>query len=935
MLNLGQIQFGLGVDTRALQQATQRVVSFGAAVENAAAATGRGARAAEAAFRRQEAAALRGLSSVQQLNDAIRRGTTGAEQTALLNRTTRAFDQYSRQLTQGQRSQIAYQRANESFAASMGTVQRRLAQVRAEQVAQRQGMTQFGNFLRELTSASILAIGPLSGVGARIAALGVIANRGGFLLAGFLGGVIGLGAGLYKLSTATIQTALDLGAVKARLESASGASEIAQSQFDDLKQMASNTGVEFVSLADQFTRFQAAAQGTSLEGDKARQIFENLAFAIGAFQLDAQSAEGVFRAVEQMMSKGTVTSEELRQQLGDRLPGAFKAAADATGKTTAQLNKLLKTGKLSTEQFLLPFSQQVRQRLAGDVGDSVVSLRASVNRLQNAFTFFNLKFDEAFGISTIFQKGVESLTSALDYLGNHIKQVVGFIGAFAGGLSLLALPRILAGFASLLNLFTAFGAAFIGLNAIMAASPLGAIGLVAIRLAAIFGGAAIAVKLFGNSASAAEVAQKELKDGGDALIATHEAQAKAVTNSAQKYVEAAKITIQALMEQLKVLELVDQGQKDFIKSFDESGKKWFEMGLDQIGARLLAGAKQASGAMQGEIDPVVQQITAAQERLKKLQDLANKKPATVSIGDEMTKRQTKAIREAGEAADDLARANAAMTKGPSFFEHFEKQDEINKKIREFKEKLVDAEVPIDIIKQKVDAYSFALEYNRKISEGTFAAQKQLATEFRNITVQAFDDTAKALSDAIVSGKLNAQSFVDVVKTMASSIIQQILKLAVINPILNSIFNPATPFPAFGGGIGSLLGFAKGGAFSGGVQMMAKGGILQQPTMFHTQRGLAIGGEAGTEAVMPLVRTNSGHLGVRSTGSGGNTQGPQTVVNVVTPPGSSVQRSQRQGNNNTQIVDLVIETMNNAIAGGRSDRSNNARFGARARLQPVT
>jgi hypothetical protein len=73
MLNLGQVQFGLGVDTRQLLAATQRVVQFGGAVNRAAAATGAGARTIEAAMRRQEAAALSGLSSVQKLNDAIRR----------------------------------------------------------------------------------------------------------------------------------------------------------------------------------------------------------------------------------------------------------------------------------------------------------------------------------------------------------------------------------------------------------------------------------------------------------------------------------------------------------------------------------------------------------------------------------------------------------------------------------------------------------------------------------------------------------------------------------------------------------------------------------------------------------------------------------------------------------------------------------------------
>ena len=45
-------------------------------------------------------------------------------------------------------------------------------------------------------------------------------------------------------------------------------------------------------------------------------------------------------ALAQMASKGTVQAEELRGQLGERLPGAFKIAAAAMGVTQAELVSL-------------------------------------------------------------------------------------------------------------------------------------------------------------------------------------------------------------------------------------------------------------------------------------------------------------------------------------------------------------------------------------------------------------------------------------------------------------------------------------------------------------------------------------------------------------------------------------------------------------------
>lgn len=69
------------------------------------------------------------------------------------------------------------------------------------------------------------------------------------------------------------------------------------------------------------------------------------------------------------------------------------------------------------------------------------------------------------------------------------------------------------------------------------------------------------------------------------------------------------------------------------------------------------------------------------------------------------------------------------------------------------------------------------------------------------------------------------------------------------------------------GIGSILGFAKGGAFSNS--------IVTEPTLFRFARGAALGemGEAGPEAIMPLKRGPDGSLGVQSHGGGG------TVVNA--------------------------------------------------------
>jgi hypothetical protein len=66
--------------------------------------------------------------------------------------------------------------------------------------------------------------------------------------------------------------------------------------------------------------------------------------------------------------------------------------------------------------------------------------------------------------------------------------------------------------------------------------------------------------------------------------------------------------------------------------------------------------------------------------------------------------------------------------------------------------------------------------------------------------------------------------------------------------------------------GSTKYGADGLAFdNGNVTKYALGGIIDRPTMFATNTGVAIGGEAGTEAILPLSRGANGELGVQGGG----------------------------------------------------------------------
>ena len=87
--------------------------------------------------------------------------------------------------------------------------------------------------------------------------------------------------------------------------------------------------------------------------------------ALGA-PLAGHAYDGAMMALGQMVSKGNVSMEELRQQLGERLPGAYSIAARAMGVTEQQLGKLLETGQVVSADLLPKFAAQLQR----DMGDA-------------------------------------------------------------------------------------------------------------------------------------------------------------------------------------------------------------------------------------------------------------------------------------------------------------------------------------------------------------------------------------------------------------------------------------------------------------------------------------------------------------------------------------------------------------------------------------
>lgn len=145
-----------------------------------------------------------------------------------------------------------------------------------------------------------------------------------------------------------------------------------------------------------FQTLTGSLKGTALEGQATRDIFEAVGIAASVMNLSAEQSEGAFLALSQMASKGKVSAEELRGQLGERIPGALGIAARAMGMTQAQFNQMLDSGKIMAEDFLPKFSKELKNTFEGGLPAAMNSMQSAINRQENALTQFKLKTGETF-----------------------------------------------------------------------------------------------------------------------------------------------------------------------------------------------------------------------------------------------------------------------------------------------------------------------------------------------------------------------------------------------------------------------------------------------------------------------------------------------------------------------------------------------------------
>lgn len=199
----------------------------------------------------------------------------------------------------------------------------------------------------------------------------------------------------------------------------SSSSELAQTN-EFLAGVSDRLGIGILDARKSYLKFRAAAGSTNLSVKQTQKIFESFSKASSILSLSGDDTRGVFKALEQIISKGKVSSEELRLQLGERLPGAFSIMAKSLNVSVSQLDAMLKKGEVLSEDALPKFAAEVEKAFGVENLERIDTLAAAQGRLSTAW----VELVDALDTESVFGTVLNFFTSFVNVIQRNLGLII-------------------------------------------------------------------------------------------------------------------------------------------------------------------------------------------------------------------------------------------------------------------------------------------------------------------------------------------------------------------------------------------------------------------------------------------------------------------------------------------------------------------------------
>ena len=237
--------------------------------------------------------------------------------------------------------------------------------------------------------------GTIAGAGVFGGIEGALGAGFGALFGGPAGAIVGGGigaqlGGFRQAAGAVAEYSAQLAKLRIALQGVTSNQTEYQLALQAINQATEDFAIPQSLVTQQFTRLQASVQGAGGNIRDTETAFKGIVAAVRATGGSLADVDGALTATAQVFSKGKVSAEELRQQIGERLPGAFTIFAESIGKTPQELDKALEQGQVSLQDFQV-FAEELFRRYgetAQEIADGPASagdrLKVALENLQEA-----------------------------------------------------------------------------------------------------------------------------------------------------------------------------------------------------------------------------------------------------------------------------------------------------------------------------------------------------------------------------------------------------------------------------------------------------------------------------------------------------------------------------------------------------------------------
>ncbi|MFO0160516.1 MAG: tape measure protein [Alphaproteobacteria bacterium] len=611
--------------------------------------------------------------------------------------------------------------------------------------------------MRGLASASDAAVRSFGALGNSLGSTGSafvsVAGRAGGAAAAIAAVAVGAAAAGSAIARAGDQATESL----ARLQAATGSFGAAEKVYQNLYALSQQTGVAISESANAFARFAIAAREIGATNDQVLALVRTVQQAgIIAGASTAETSATVMQ-LGQALASGRLQGDELRSVL-ENMPTLAEALARELGASVGELRKMGEAGKL-TADVVMPALIRAGQSLNAEFEKMPLTMGRAFSILGEAMSRFAGDLDRALGLSQGIARAAQAAAAAVNQ------------GRVAVGLG-TPMEQASAGYDRSRDRLAVLDQQISNAEAALAetAMPGGTRGIMRRNLENLRAEREAALRELQTFITRRSQLEREAQEAGEAEAYT----------ASQRAIIAGRRADQARLEEL--YKALDKERGIRAEHADR---------VQQIDALAARGAIESEEATR-------LRAAADKDRDEALARLAGRT--------ETTRAATERLTEAERAHQRLVERGTSLVEGAAT-----EQEKYAEQVKALDAALAAARITQEQYNRTLTQLDPATRAAREAAAKAEQEAQQFAERSRNalasIGENALDRIGNGLVNAFAAGKQAAIDFGSIARQVVTSVVTDMAKLTIVNPLVNAVLGASRP---------SLMGAFGGAAPAGGT-----------------------------------------------------------------------------------------------------------------------